>query len=266
MARSTYISENLTIEQLSLMKELTDNEIEWFRLEYLPDRLSKDYSNLGELVENLANKGILKRAERGVYVMANFNDPYVIGTLSVRNGAIAYWSALYLHGLTSRFPNIVYIQTTQRKIAKTIFGTTYHFITVPDRKFIGITANGYGNLSYPISEVEKTITDCFDLPQYSGGFDNLVQAFSQAKLNGQKLIHYCRAVDNTAAIKRIGFLAEFLQKNNMKNFINWARDQVNERYNPVDAGGPDTGEFDNTWRLRLNVTREDIRSLANEIY
>jgi predicted transcriptional regulator of viral defense system len=266
MALSTYISENLTIDQLKLLKELNELEIEWFRLENLQERLINHYSNLAELVENLTNKGILKRAERGVYLSTNFNDANVIGTLLVKHGAIAYWSALYLHGLTSRFPNIVYVQTTQRKITKTIFGTTYNFITVPSRKFIGIASNGYGNLSYPISDIEKTIVDCFDLPQYSGGFDNMVQAFGQAKLNGQKLINYCKAIDNIAVTKRIGFLSELLQKKGLKEFISWARGQVNERFNPIDAGGPEMGEFENTWRLRLNVAREDILNLTNEMY
>jgi len=266
MAISTYISENLTIDQLKLLKELNELEIEWFRLDNLQERLINHYTNLAELVENLTNKGILKRAERGVYLSANFNDPNVIGTLLVSRGTIAYWSALYLHGLSSRFPSIVYIQTTQRKISKTIFGTTYHFITVPDRKFIGIITNGYGNLSYPISDVEKTIIDCFDLTQYSGGFDNLVQAFAQAKLNAQKLIHYCEVINNIAVIKRMGFLSELLEKKGLKEFISWARNQINERYNPIDAGGPDIGEFENSWRLRLNVSREEITNLANETY
>lgn len=266
MALSTYISENLTSDQIKLSKELNELEIEWFRLENLQIRLTNQYSNLEELVENLANKGILKRAERGVYLSANFNDPYVIGTLLVKQGAIAYWSALYLHGLISRFPNIVYVQTTQRKITKSVFGTTYNFVTVPDRKYVGIINNGYGNLSYPISELEKTIVDCFDLPRYSGGFDNLVQAFNQAKLDGQKLTSHCKSVNNLAVIKRIGFLSEHLEKKGLKDFITWARNQVNERYNPIDAGGPDIGEFDKSWRLRLNVSREEIMNIANEIY
>jgi len=109
MPRSTYLSENLTGEQLKLTKELSQMEIEWFRLENLNELLESQYENLQELVENLAHKGILKRAERGVYFNSNFNDTNVIGTLIVKRGAIAYWSALHQYGLVSRFPNTVFL-------------------------------------------------------------------------------------------------------------------------------------------------------------
>ena len=266
MPRSTYISENLTGEQLKLVNELSKLEIEWFRLETLHDQLESNYNNIPELVENLAHKGILKRAERGVYLNSNFNDTNVIGTLMVRRGAIAYWSALYLHGLVSRFPNIVFVQTAQRKKGKTVLGVSYKFISVPERKFLGITASGYGNYKYNITNIDKTLLDCFDLPRYSGGFDGLVQAFAMAQLNSQNLIEYCTAINNLASIKRMGFLAEFLQKKGAKNFIEWARKQVNLKYNLIDSGGIEEGEFVRDWRLRLNVSREDLLNLSTEIY
>jgi predicted transcriptional regulator of viral defense system len=266
MPRSTYLSENITGDQLRLVKELSEREIEWFRIENLPENLESQYNNLQELVENLAHKGILKRAERGVYLSSNFTDPNVIGTLMVKKGAIAYWSALYLHGLTSRFPNTVFVQSTQRKKNKTVLNVSYKFISVAERKFIGISSNGYGNYEYKITDVDKTLVDCFDLPQYSGGFDGLIQAFASAKLNNKKLIEYCTAISNIAAIKRMGYLTELLDKNGTKRFIKWAKDQVNKKYNLMDAGGREEGKFIREWRLRLNVTEEDLLKLATEIY
>ena len=266
MPRSTYISENLTGDQLKLVKELSLMEIDWFRLENLQEQLESQYDNIQELIENLAHKGILKRAERGAYLNSNFNDTNIIGTLMVKRGAIAYWSALHLHGLVSGFPNTVFVQTIQRKKDKTVFGVSYKFISVAKRKFIGITTNGYGNYRYSITNVNKTLADCFDLPQYSGGFDGLVQAFALAMLNSQNLIELCAANNNIAAIKRMGFLAEFLQKKGTKSFITWARTKVNLKYNLIDSGGLEEGEFVRDWRLRLNVSREDLLNLATEIY
>ncbi len=266
MARSTYISENITGEQLRLVHELSEREIDWFRLENLQVQLKSRYANIQELVENLAHKGILKRVERGVYINSNFNEAQVIGTLLIKNGAIAYWSALHLHGLTSRFPNAIFVQSAQRKRNKTVFGVSYKFIAVSERKFTGITTNGYGNYSYAITDIEKTFVDCFDLPQYSGGFNELLTGFASAKLNSQKLIEYCGIINNIAAIKRMAFLAELLQKNGTKSFVSWARKQVNQKYNLMDSGGIETGEFVKEWRLRLNVSREELLNMATEIY
>jgi predicted transcriptional regulator of viral defense system len=124
----------------------------------------------------------------------------------------------------------------------------------------------YGNYEYKITDVDKTLVDCFDLPQYSGGFDGMIQAFASSKLNSKKLIEYCTAIGNKAAIKRMGYLAEILGKNGTKRFIKWAKDQVNKKYNLMDAGGREEGKFVREWRLRLNVTKEDLFKLATEIY
>ncbi len=186
MARSSYKSENLTSEQLKLVRLLNEFEIEYFNLNEIEKSVNQKFKNIGEVVENLADKKILNRLERAKYSNINFNDQNVIGTFISQNSAVAYWSALNIHGLTSRFPNKVFIQTTNRKRDKAILGVNYKFVTIPERKRVGITTLGYGNYRYAITDIEKTIIDCFDLPIYSGGFDLVVSAFSQAKLNSKK--------------------------------------------------------------------------------
>jgi predicted transcriptional regulator of viral defense system len=86
-------------------------------------------------------------------------------------------------------------------------------------KLIGIIDAGYGNHSFRITDIEKTFVDCFDLPQYSGGCEELIRAFNKAKLNGEKLINYSSEIGNNAVIKRMGFLAELLEKPGLKRFF-----------------------------------------------
>lgn len=266
MARSSYKSENLTGEQLKLVQLLNEFEIEYFHLNEIEKMVNHNFKNIGEVVENLADKKILNRLERTKYANVNFNNQNVIGTFVSQNGAVAYWSALSLHGLTSRFPNKVFIQTTSRKRNKTILGVDYHFVTIPERKRTGISKLGYGNNSFPITDIEKTIIDCFDLPKYSGGFDLLVSAFTQAKLNSKKMIKYAEAVNNISVTKRLGFLSELLKKKGMKEFIKYAKTKVNKKYTLIDSAGEDTGEFVADWRIRLNVSRDEIMNLSKEIY
>ncbi len=52
----------------------------------------------------------------------------------------------------------------------------------------------------------------------------------------------------------------------MKSFIAWAKKKVNTKYNLIDAGGLETGEFVKEWRLRLNVSANELKNLATEIY
>lgn len=266
MARSTYLSEHLTQSQIDLMLMLDEYEMDIFTLEELKQVADEKYEDVNELVENLVHKQILSRIERGKYCRSNFRDEKVIGNYLVQDGAVAYWSALNLHGLTEQFPNTVFIQTTHKKNDKTVFGVDYKFVKISKNKRTGIAKEGYGNHSYAITDVEKTIVDCFDLPQHSGGYAELLRAFAAAKLSGGKLIKYSSAVNNQAAAKRMGYLAELLDKKGMRSFIRFAKELVRQSYNPFDPLSPDTGKFNAEWKLRMNISEEEILDITNKQY
>lgn len=266
MADSVYISANLTSAQLEFMKLLDEHEIDIFRFDDIELLLGKKFTNLNEVLENLVQKELLSRIERGKFCKANFRNEHVIGVFMVRESAVAYWSALNLHGLTEQFPNTVFIQTPRKKLDKTVFGVGYKFVKISRPKREGIISFGHGNHVYSITDMEKTIVDCFDLPQYSGGYAELIRAFANAKITSEKMIEYCKVINNIAATKRMGYLAELFQKKNMKTFIAFAKNQVKQAYNPVDPLGPDSGPFNAEWKLRLNISKEEILDIANKQY
>jgi len=266
MAHSVYISSNLTQQQLEFMKLLDDYEIELFQFDEIESQINRKFVNLNEVLENLVHKELLSRIERGKFCKANFRDENVIGTFVVKNSAVAYWSALNLHGLTEQFSNTIFIQTTHRKEDKILLGTPYKFITINPGKRTGIIWNGYGNTKYPITDIEKTIIDCFDQPQYSGGYAEIIRALFQAEINADKMINYCKAVNNAAVTKRIGFLAELFEKPLMEGFIDFAKAQVNEKYNLLDPQGTEKGEFTASWKLRLNITKDELLNLSDKQY
>lgn len=266
MAQGTYISTNLTQRQIDFMLMLDAKELDICTLSELKNVADGKFSDVNELVENLVHKNILSRIERGKYCRSNFRNENVIGTFVARQSAIGYWTALNTHGLTEQFSNTIFIQTTFPKKDKTIFGTKYQFVKVAETKRCGVETQGYGNHTYPITDVEKTIVDCFDLPQYSGGYAELLRATSVSKLSSSKMIEYSGAVNNIAAIKRMGFLAELIGKAGMNSFIRYAKSKVNPKYNLFDAQGADMGEYVTDWRLRLNISMEEIVELLDNPY
>ena len=80
------------------------------------------------------------------------------------------------------------------------------------------------------------------------------------------MIEYAEAINNISAIKRMGFIAELLDKKGLQKFIKYAKQKVNKKYTLIDSGGEDTGEFISTWRLRLNVSKNEIINLSKELY
>jgi len=252
--------------QNDFVKYLEEEEIQIFEIQNLKSVLDLDNRKINEIVENLVVKGFLSRIEKGKYCRANFRDENVIGTFLAKESAVAYWSALNLHGLTEQFPNKIFIQTTQLKKEVEFAGTIYQFVKIQPKKRTGIVFNSYGNYRYAITDVEKTIVDCFDLPQYSGGFAELIRAFYNAQLNAKKLIDYCNAVNNIAVIKRLGFLAELFEKKNLCSFVKFAKSKVNRSYNLFDTFGENTGEPNNDWYLRMNLSKENILGIVQNQY
>lgn len=266
MARGTYISENLTQKQIRFMLMLDEYEMDIFTLNELKQFETDQFQDINELVENLVHKKILSRIERGKYCRANFRDEKVIGARLVEDGAISYWSALNLHGLTEQFPNTIFIQTLKVKSSKKVFGVYYQFVKIASSKRTGVVRQGFGNHAYYITDIEKTIVDCFDLPQYAGGYAELIRAFATSKLSGVKMIDYCQAINNTAAIKRIGFLAELFEKKGFKLFIAFAKEQIKDAYNSFDPYGADVGTYVAEWRLKLNISKDELLDIANKQY
>lgn len=266
MARGTYISANLTHSQIDVMLKLDENEMNIFSLEDVKELLGDSTEDMNEIMENLVQKKILSRIERGKYCQANFRDEKVIGCFLVPDGAIAYWSALNLHTLTEQFPNTIFIQTTRIKKEKAVFGVTYQFVKIKDTKRTGIETQGFGNHKFRLTDKEKTIVDCFDLPQYSGGYAELIRAFSQTNIDQDKMIQYCKAIGNISVVKRLAFLTELLKKTKMTRFLKFAEREVNSRYVLIDPAGEEKGIFNNRWKLRLNITEEELLDICNTQY
>ena len=254
----------MTNYENEILRYISENGVDVFT----KDEIRSDFSLASDFEKGF--RGLIQKAhiiliEKGKYRRRHFTDENVIGCFMVQQGGIAYWSALNAHGLTEQFPNKIFVQNTQRRGQRSVFGigTTFHFVTVKPEKAIGYKTFGYGNHAWQMTDVEKTIVDCFDLPQYSGGYHETIKAFNRAKLSAQKMVKYCRAVNNIAVVKRLAYLTELLEKPNMDYFLKYADQVKNERYSPFDASLPTTGKYYRKWRLILNMEEGEILEIAN---
>jgi len=215
----------------------------------------------------LLNKGEITSLEKGKYRRNHYSDEKVIGCFMAGDGAIAYWSALNLHGLTEQFPNELMIQNGSRTGVRKIpgMGTVCRFIKVQPQKLTGQSTIGYGNHIFRLTDVEKTIIDCFDLPVYSGGYPELIKGFAKAKLNADRMIRYSKTIGNHSTIKRIAFLYDLLKKPGCDSYGQFAAGMINPRYISFDPSLPPKGIFISKHRLILNLPEAEIREMANPI-
>lgn len=239
--------------------------------EYELDIFSEEtfYEVTGEVLDEwivqlrtLIRNGLIIILEKGKYCRHNFRDEYVIGSVLANRGIIAYWSALNIHGLTEQISNTVFIQTSKVKKDKSVLGVNYHFIKVKESKITGIEKMGYGNHSYPITEREKTIIDCFDLPEYGGEFPGIIRAFVTNEWDENRLIEYAEAVNNNAAIKRMGYLAELFGLP-LERFVAYAKNKVTKTIDLFDNNSPDEGIYITNWGLRQNINKVDLLGIRH---
>jgi len=119
----------------------------------------------------------------------NFRDENVIGTFVVEKKCYCLLVRFEFTGLIGTvFKYYFLFRTTLRKNDKEDFGTFIIVLRMGYNKQIGIGLEwNIGNHKYPITDVEKTLVDCFDQPQYSGGYAELIRALTQADINVEKI-------------------------------------------------------------------------------
>lgn len=225
------------------------------------DLLTKGFND--KSFRELLKQDYISMIEKGKYCRHNFRDENVIASFIVKNGGVAYWSAMHYHGLTEQIPNVMYVQTTQAKRNQVIFGVRYNFIRVKEKKLIGFKTLGYGNHQFRITDVEKTIIDCFDLPEYGGGYAETIKAFNKAELSAQKMVKYCKAIDNISVTKRLAYLSELLNKPDMDYFYKYALSVKNGKYNLFYSSGIKKGQTNSHWNLIINMSEQEILEIAN---
>jgi len=255
----------LNIEQI-IKKYLEENQVDIFVMSNLKNKLSAYNTQDLEFVLRQIIDLDYTKIEKGKYCKNTFRNEYAIGNHLTSDAVIGYWSALNIHGLTEQFPNKVYVQTQKNKTNTEIFGVNYQFIKVRPYKMTGIIKTGIGTNQFRITDIEKTIIDCFDLPNYSGGFMELIRALNRTKLSSKKMINYLEAINNKAVIKRIGYLVELFDKKGFKQLIKYAKKQKSKNYDLLDIYGSNEGKYNTEWRLKLNIDKEDLLEIANSIY
>jgi predicted transcriptional regulator of viral defense system len=216
-----------------------------------------------EIASRLTEKGWLDRLFPGTYLIIPLTagekavyttHEYLIAAHVAEPMYIGYYSALSHHGLTEQAPRTVYVVTPTRAQSREIHGVPYRVTTITERKFFGCEPTSIEGTTVQVSDLEKTLVDCADHPEFCGGVRELATAMRTADDRGcdwDTVGEYLERLDNGAATKRIVYLADQL------GIDLPAREELvasfTSGYSLLDPTRPDTGSTDSTYRLRINV-------------
>lgn len=256
-----------TIQDL-LRKNILQKRI--FSVKEIKNYFTKHNKSLNVALSRLEKKGKLDRIEKGKYVTIPFGaekgrytlNEFVIGASLLNNEtySVGYWNALNHYGLTEQIPNIVFLQTDQRKKKANIkvFGVSYKIIRVNKDKIFGIEKLWIDKMPINITDKEKTIIDCLDKPQYCGGLIEVFKALNNIKdeeYSKDKLIKYALRINNSGVIRRLGYICDYVGIT-----IEIPRPKT-RNYLYLDPTMPKRGEPNAKWRLIVNLDEKFIGDL-----
>ena len=158
-------------------------------------------------------------------------------------------------------PNlIIHVSCIRRIRPQTIGGYEYRFILVTESHMFGITKHWVTKeQSVMISDMERTIIDSLRRPDLAGGITEIAKGLWMKRdtLNVERLIDYALRLDVGAVLRRLGYLLEHYGMAN-ETTLQPLRNKLSATYQRLDPVLTQEGTFLSRWRLRLNVSPEEL--------
>ena len=182
----------------------------------------------------------------------------------VQPAAISHFSAMHYHELTDQIPHRVFVTTTTGHwVPRAGHGrgsgggyrvseTVYQFIQVKPERFFGTQEVWVDEARVTVTDRERTLIDGLLMPQYCGGFAEVIHALAgaQERLNLDRLIEYALKLD-AATVKRLGWV---LEKVGMERSRLAALERVGVTgYSKLDPTGPRRGPYHRAWMIQENL-------------
>lgn len=215
-------------------------------------------------IYNLVKKKWVLKLQRGLYVIVPLDigvmgadsfamHNFVIGSKLVEPYYIGYWSALNHYGFSDQIPTTTFIATTKARKGIEILHGTYLFVQIGKRKFFGATEIEAGGEKVRISDMNKTIADCLDHPEYCGGIDEIARSiyFSRKEIDLKKVKAYALRMGNLTILKRLGYILETSGLLEEYKAI-FKAVELSKGYSILDPLSPKSGTYNDKWGLLVN--------------
>jgi predicted transcriptional regulator of viral defense system len=232
------------------------------------------------VIESLRHKGWLERASWGTYLLIPAErGPDALGDSNLLALAsriatpyyIGFGTAAAHYGLTTQHRNVIFVVTPVRLRGREVGESQVRIVNQADSKFFGFEPVDVLGYKVMISDREKTAIDCCDRPALSGGVGEAATILANAsrRFDWTKVADYLERIGSGALARRFGWLVDHVKAD--------VPAEIRDRLLRLAARsrktwlGPDPARasavhgaigYDETWRLFVNVTREELHGSA----
>lgn len=222
----------------------------------------------------LARRGILTRLRRGLFAIVPFGKEQEFGNAFLVASALAgseahfisHLGALAYHNLLIQPSRTIHVTVNKPKRPREIGPSRFEFVVTPSERIWGFHEEWVTSTDRaPISDLERTILDGCFRPDLCGGMSEVGRALwmCRQKLDFDRLVDYVRRYGKFVVAKRVGYLLDVYQAG--QDSTRASIREVAARspaYSQLDPVLPAEGSYNSRWRLRLNVSDEELRAVT----
>ena len=227
------------------------------------------------LILRMVNRGVVSRLKAGLFILVPFEmghereylgNPFVVAKelCGTPDYFISHASAMEIHQMVTQPQLVVYTTTPKFIRPRIVLGTEFRFVRCKLEKFFGYSDHWVTKTAtVQVSDLERTIVDGLKQPEYCGGFSEIAKGFWMRRedIDPGKLVDYALMINVGAVIRRLGFLLELFEMEASRE-LERLRERLTMTYSILDPILPAEGKFLARWRLRLNVSPEEIEAVV----
>ena len=254
-----------------LVTSLYEENKNVFHLEDVRKILGLDDSSTRNLVRKLVNRGVATRLKPGLFILVPYElgkereymgNPLIVARELVngRDYYLSHGTAMEIHGMVTQPQFVFYVTIPEKRRPVHIMGSDFRFLTCKKEHFFG-TINHWVTKQEQvrISDLEKTIIDSLYRPENCGGITEAAKGIWMRRqdVNLGRLIEYALKMDIGAVIRRLGYILELYAVCSPEK-LETLRRRLTETYARIDPILPAEGKFIRKWRIRLNVSPDEL--------
>jgi predicted transcriptional regulator of viral defense system len=232
-----------------LLGKLLQDSKESFTVAEAAEILNVSRYRAASLLAVWARNGWLHRVRRGLYIPVPLQatstevipeEPWLIAHKLFSPCYIGGWTATHHWGLTEQIFNSIYVMTTKKvhQREQNLNGVIFKIKTILPKKIFGIQFIWCGRVKVAISDPTKTIIDGLNDPAVLGGIRmvaDVLSAYMHSKeFNQKKLLEYAEVMKNSAIHKRLGFLVELLEFDDVTTIVSTCKRNLKSGYSQLD--------------------------------
>lgn len=228
------------------------------------------------VINSLRRKCWLERASWGKYLLIPPDQgPDALGESNLLALAsrviepyyIGYSTAAAHYGLTTQHRNVIWLVTPVHLRDRRVADAKVKIVNPVPHKFFGFGPVDVLGYKVNISDREKTAIDCIDRPELAGGEGEAayILATASRRFDWGKVADYLERIRSTSLVRRFGWLADhagaYIPGGERERLLRLAGQGRKAFLGPRGEVKGAIG-YDSTWRLFVNLTREELYGSA----